>query len=338
MQINPVHNNQPHVNPLALPFQNLSQKNELANNGVNTEDNEAFRSMINASQEKKESVKFDGSAEAKMAANQRMATAASIKTGSFGSMIDPEKLDEELKLLTQLLIEDYRDADPSQEKDHSDSMMKFLNFMIAGNGAQLSKLVYENNNLIKNQNRVSMENRIGKKVQYQDSFFEVQQADTSVPIYYRLGRDATEGKIKILDEEGKTVQEIDLKKTEKGDHKIEWDRSLKDVDPTEQLAEPGVYYIQFTAVDKDKNPVEHIVELEGIVSQVDSNEKGIDYYISGIKVDGRITKVSMPNQQDMGASIAKHLKDIKGDLTIGNPITPDQILINNDTNIIDVNI
>jgi flagellar hook assembly protein FlgD len=186
----------------------------------------------------------------------------------------------------------------------------------------MAKLLKDQNALIRQDQRISMENRIGKKVQYQDTFFELRDDDNTVPIYYRLGRDAAIGTIKILDETGKIVQELQLDKKTKGDHKMDWDRSLKGIDPSVERAGSGIYFIQFEALDHEDKRVENIVELEGVVSQIDANEDGgSDYYIAGIKVDGRITKVS--KAPDETASALKHLRSINPDYFSGKAITPD---------------
>lgn len=308
-------------NDFTMPTRAEAEK--MATTGVGTDQNAAFRKLLEPLDKKSNAPAFDGGSEAMAReATMRGDMERLNKGGALSQIINMDDLDKEFNFLTELIIQDFKDPDPSQEKDHSEHTRTLVALISAGEQAQMAKLLKDQNALIRQDQRISMENRIGKKVQYQDTFFEVRDDDNTVPIYYRLGRDAAIGSIKILDETGKIVQEIQLDKKGKGDHKIDWDRSLKGINPETERAGPGVYFIQFEALDHEDKRVENIVELEGVVSHIDANEDGgSDYYIAGIKVDGRITKVSQAH--DETASALKHLRSINPDYFSGKPITPE---------------
>ncbi len=293
---------------------------KIATTGVNTEESQSFRHLV-APKEQTQDLKFDNSEEAAAAAALRKEQMQKLNTGSITKIIESDDLDKEFSFLTNLIIEDFKNPDPTQERDHSEHTRTMVALISAGEQAQMSKLMREQNNLIKHQNRLSVEARIGKKVQYQDSFFEVREESDTIPIYYRLGRDAHFGQVKILDASGHIVQEIILNKLQKGDHRITWDLSLKGDDPHELKAAPGTYFIEFEALDRDETPVENIVELEGLISDIDSDDKGMpEYYVAGIKIDGRITKVSQP-LNDI-SKMAHALRKINSDYRSGKAIEP----------------
>lgn len=296
---------------------------KLPMNGISTADNATFRSLVSPEEKNAKPVVFDGGPHALQYEAFMKEEMNKLNTGAMSKIVGLD-IDKEFAFLTELLIEQYKDPDPNKESDHGESTRTIVTLIGAANQAKMAQLMDENNRLIGIQNRMATESRIGKKAQYQDYFFEVRDEDDSIPIYYRLGEDAVEGMITIRNREGQIVQEIPLDQKTKGDHKIEWDRSLKGIDPSLQKAESDIYYIKFEAYNRDEKMVSHIVELEGIISKIDTSESGTpEYYIGGIKVDGRITKISQ-GTDDIG-DVAKHLRSLNPDYFSTKPIIPGNV-------------
>ena len=297
-----------------------SAMDNLLQTGIDNADSVAFRDMM-SNQVKIPSMRFDGGKEASYRAGEAQQAMQALNTGAMSKIIGLD-IDKEFDFLTQMLIQHYKDPDPSKENDQSQHILAVITMVSAGNQAKMAKELEKNSSLIAQQTRIATENRIGKKVQYQDSFVDVRDEDNKIPVYYRLGKDAHEGSIKIMDENGRIVQTLSLENLEKGDHKIEWDlltKEMKDGEPVH--ASSGVYYLQLEAFDKDKKPIPHVMELEGIVSTIDTDEKGMPtYYIGGIKIEGRITKVSEGRSE--GGALLQQLRQYQPNLIAHKAITP----------------
>lgn len=287
----------------------------IGGNGINTTNNE-FKSLFGKADNQKPSLVFDGGAQARAQEANFQAEMQSLNRSALSTVIDEKEIDEQFKFLTDLLIEQYKDPDPEQETDHAKNIQTMVQLMTAGEQLQIARLMKEQNALIRHNNRLAVESRIGMKAQYQDVFFEVREGQENVPIFYRLGRDAVQGKLKIQDKNGNIIQEIDLKNVQKGDHQINWDLSVRGA-PEGVKASPGVYFIEFDAMDRDKKQVEKVIELEGIISDIDTGEDGYpEYYVAGIKVDGKITRVS---RGESGSNkVANYIKDLKDSLVVRN--------------------
>lgn len=317
MPANPIQSSSP---PLTMPPAALEG---LDQTGINNADSMAFRSMMN-DQVKIPSMRFDGGKEAVHRASEASQAMQALNTGAMSKIIGLD-IDKEFDFLTQMLIQHYKDPDPSKENDQTQHILAVITMISAGNQAKMAKELEKNSGLISQQTRLITENRIGKKVQYQDSFVEVRDEDEKVPIYFRLGKDAHTGAIKVMNEHGRIVQSIPLENLEKGDHKVEWDlltKEIKDGDPV--YASSGVYYLQVEVFDRDKKPIPHVMELEGVVSTIDTDENGMPiYYIGGIKVDGRITKVS--DGRSEGGALLQQLRQYRFDPLTTKPISPEVV-------------
>lgn len=285
-------------------FNKMMDEKSLGSGGVHAA-NASFKSQLSDRQDSSGLI-FDGSAQARAQEAYFQEEMKGLNKSAMGSIVDGKEIDEQFKFFTDLLVEMYKDPDPEKETDHAKNIQTMVALMTAGEQAQLNRLTKEQNALIRHSNRIATEQRIGMKAQYQDVFFEVAEGQTSVPIYYRLGRDAAHGKVTIRDNQGVVLREIPLPSNKKGDHQLTWDLLMTNG----QKAPTGVYFIDFEAIDKDKKSVENVVELEGVISDVDTGEDGYpEYYISGIKIDGKISKVSK-NDADT-RQISNYLKEIR---------------------------
>lgn len=312
---------QPSSSSLMMPPSALDSG--MDQTGIDNAETTAFRQMMDK-QIKVPSMRFDGGKDAMHRAIEANQAMQSLNTGAMSKIIGLD-IDKEFDFLTQMLIQHYKDPDPSKENDQTQHILAVITMVSAGNQAKMAKELEKNSGLIAQQTRLVTENRIGKKVQYQDSFVEVRDEDGKLPIYYRLGKDAQTGSIKIMNDHGRVVQTLSLEDLKKGDHKIEWDlltKEIKDGDPVR--ASSGVYYLQVEVFDHDKKPVPHIMELEGVVSTIDTDENGLPvYYIGGIKVDGRITKVSEGRSE--GGALLQQLRQYRFDPITTKPINPGEV-------------
>lgn len=285
-------------------FNKMMDEKDLGTGGIHAA-NSSFKSQMAAGQQPQGLV-FDGSAQARAQESFFQSEMQGLQQSAMGSIIDGKEIDEQFKFLTDLLIEQYKDPDPEKETDHTKNIQTMVQLMTAGEQVQSNRLMREQNALIRHNNRISTEQRIGMKVQYQDIFFEVQDGQESTPFFYRLGRDAANGKITIRDNQGVIMRELTLQSLKKGDHQIDWDLTMANG----QKAPKGTYFIDFEARDKDKKRVENIVELEGVISDIDSGEDGYpEYYVAGIKIDGKISKVS--KNTTASDQISKYMREIK---------------------------
>jgi flagellar hook assembly protein FlgD len=219
---------------------------------------------------------------------------AESSKGAFSQMLTPEDLDKEFKFLTNLIIEDFRDPDPTKEKDHTQQTLAMITMMSAGSQMQMSSNLQDLLRHMKQQSQMVIESRIGKKVQYRgDPVFEVASNDKTVPIRYRLGKDAAMGMARIYNDQGQLVHEIPLTKLTKGDHQITWDRLVKG---SNRPIPEGMYTVDFNLMGRDGkkfNDGDYLFELEGVVSGIDRDDDGSPiYYVGGHPISGRITTIS----------------------------------------------
>lgn len=297
--------------PKNMPMARDASSVEALSESVISPDVSAFReSLQQASQQSKTYAPFDGGAKASFYENRMRQEMEALNTGAMSKIVDLD-IDKEFKFLTDILIEEYKDPDPSEKKDHSESTRTIVALIGAGNQAKSTKLVEEQNALMGQQMRLITEGRIGRKVQYQDTFLEVRPEDTHSTIFYRLGAKAQEGSMEILNHEGKTVVELALSHLDKGDHKMDWNLKNAAGEPVP----PGMYFVRFDAKDKDHDPIPHIMEMEGVISRVDTSESGKPvYYVGDMKIDGRVTRVGSLASDWEVASMRTMLNRLQNDI------------------------
>lgn len=297
--------------------------------------NESFKANMQKSN-KGPQFRFDGGAEAQNQEAFYHSQMVALNHEASPAMMTAKEINEQKKLLMKMVIESFNNPDPEQEKDTTKTTQTLVQLQTAEQQIYTNQLMQEQNALLRHNNRIITEQRIGMKAQYQDRFLETQEGQESAPIFYRLGRDAVAGKATIRNKDGHIVHEIPLSALKKGDHEVRWDLSVRG--EAGKKAKPDLYFIDFEATDKNKSTVEHIVELEGIISDIDTGENGeVEYYVGGLKIDGRISKISRnTNDTDRFVRALADIRD-KPEITLSptmppvfesNPITPPLILEN----------
>jgi flagellar hook assembly protein FlgD len=213
---------------------------------------------------------------------------------------------KELKTLMRMIAESTKDRDPTSKDDQDPMKMTemMINVISAGGQLKQTKMTSEQNALLKQQHRISAENRIGMKVQYAGNFVEVQDVDTKIPFFYRLASEAHHGSLKIVDPKtGMVVRELQISQKEAGDHKLEW--NLRNGKNGEKVP-PALYGLHFEAFDKRGRPIDNLLETVGTVSEVDTASNGEpQYFIGGIPVNGPIKNVSSGTSE--AEKVIRHL-------------------------------
>ncbi len=246
-----------------------------------------------------------------------------MNKGAFSQLLSAKDLDKEMNFLTELIVEDFKNPDPTKERDSTQQTMAMLTMMSAGSQMQVASNVHQLNKQTEQQTQLILESRIGKKVQYRDKFLELTPGLAETPIRYRLAKDAGSGILRIYDAEGRTVEERALTGLEKGDHQFNWARTIQG---SKNLAKDGIYFVELDMKDRNGKSLEdtdHVFELEGTISGIEKNKSGMPiYYVGGQPVQGALTRVSKAGEFQQFSGVEEKLGTLHELLQNSRPIQP----------------
>lgn len=168
---------------------------------------------------------------------------------------------EFMKLLTHQLS----NQDPLNPMDQKKFAADLAQF------SQLEQLANMNSKLEALGGNKSAENKfiaasfLGKKVLTKGTTIELKQPGEKKDLSFFMPKHAKEAVVRVLDNQGQTVKQINLKDLSRGKHQIIWDGVQND----NTTAAKGTYTIQVYAWDQNLTPFEGETKSSGIVTNVD---------------------------------------------------------------------
>ena len=180
-----------------------------------------------------------------------MSVTNAVSNNYMGYTTDVKEPSKELdkNAFLKLLVAQLQNQDPSQSQDPQAMMQQMTSFSqleaMQNVGAMLQVIQSQNVALFQS----SATSLVGKHVRVQGAGVELKDGVANVGLDLAAKANVT---MVVKDEDGRVLATIDLGAYEKGHHEIEWD-GKKQEDGTQ--LKPGIYNIEFRAVDADGKPV-----------------------------------------------------------------------------------
>ncbi|MDD4157014.1 MAG: flagellar hook capping FlgD N-terminal domain-containing protein [Candidatus Cloacimonetes bacterium] len=194
----------------------------------------------------------------------------------------------------------------TMQMKYQDPLNPMSNDQFAAQLAQFSSLESLNNIneniqteilMMQSMNNSYMMNMIGKDVvAYGDT---VRLTEDGAKMQFELLGNADNVKVKIFDEDGKEIAQIDAQSMKAGERYVNWDGMTKDG----VMADEGIYTYQVLASTSDGTIVSSETLNNGTVTGI-SYDGGIPYLvINGSYVSiGDVVSVNMPQETDSGSN------------------------------------
>lgn len=190
-----------------------------------------------------------------------------------------------------LLTTQLQNQDPLAPMDSTE----FTNQLVAFTGVEQQ---INSNQKLDNLIALQLGNAMGSALSYvgMDASYVSSELsfDGSTPstIRFALDGQATQAKLRIIDEHGDTVFETDVEKSV-GKHEFVWDGKTD----TGATADPGTYSIRIDALDANQQGINSTVVVTGRVRGVET-QNGLIHLLVGERAIslGNIINVSVPNE------------------------------------------
>lgn len=154
-------------------------------------------------------------------------------------------------------------------------------------------------------------NFLGKAIKADTREIYKQAGETANELRFTLGADAAKINIKIFDQTGKTVREIETGGQTKGLGKYIWDGN----DARKQDAGPGKYTFQVEALNNAGNKVAVQTETKGTITGINYTPEGPLLMVG----DQKVRLQDIQKIEDSNLREAQSTQELKAGVTVGTP-------------------
>ena len=207
-----------------------------------------------------------------------------------------------------LLTFQMKNQDPFKPKDQAQFISELAQFSQLERLSNIQKTLDKQNTNVGAEQKFLAASFIGKKVFTKGDTIHLDAKKEKPQVHFKLDTEASRVLVRIFDEKGSMVKQVELEDLPIGPHKITWDGMRMDG----QKAKNASYRVSLLAFAKDGGPFDAQTQVAGEVKGVSFGPLGAQLDVDGRKVFLKDIDVILKGDNEEKTPMAQQEKVFKG--------------------------